>query len=149
MHVRPRRFRALLAAGMAVALAGCPTSEPTVALKGQRFIVEVMSDPAGHERGLMFRDHMDDDHGMLFVFPDLEPRAFWMKNTRIPLDILYFDADAKFVSAMYGAPPCLSGGNACPSYPSLAPARYVLELNAGVGKRLNLARGDALTLPAQ
>jgi uncharacterized membrane protein (UPF0127 family) len=143
-------IRILLLIVFALALAGCPASnEPSVTLKGRRYAVEIMSDPAGHERGLMFREHLDPDRGMLFVFPDLAPRAFWMKNTRIPLDILYFDGDAKFVSAMYAAPPCVSGGNACPSYPSTAPARYVLELNAGIGRALDLKPGDALTLPAR
>jgi hypothetical protein len=131
----------------ALALAGCPSAaEPNVALKGQRYAVEIVRDPAGRERGLMFREHMDADRGMLFVFDDDEVRSFWMHNTRIPLDILYFDAHARFVSGQFRVPPCLSAQ--CPSYPSTGPARYVLELNAGVGQKLDLKPGDALKLPA-
>jgi uncharacterized membrane protein (UPF0127 family) len=134
---------------VALTLAGCPGGGPEVALKGHHYEVEIVSDPAGRERGLMFRDRMDAAHGMLIVFDDDAPRYFWMKNTRIPLDILYFDKDGRFVSGQFGVPPCGSGGNNCPTYPSTGAARYVLELNAGVGKALALAPGDPITLPAR
>jgi len=119
----------------------------TLRLKDARYHVELAVDPASRTRGLMFRDSMPKDHGMLFVFPYNERQAFWMKNTRIPLDILYFDDEGRFVSASYRTPPC-GAGDRCPSYPSSARARYVLELNAGVGEALALAPGDRLELPS-
>lgn len=82
---------------------------------------------------------------MLFVHPVEEPQAYWMKNTRIPLDILYFDAQRRFVSARERVPPC-SAGDACPPYASTGPALYVLELRAGSAAALGLSPGDALTL---
>lgn len=119
---------------------------PSVELKGQRFEVELATDVAAQQRGLMFRDSMAADHGMLFVFNDLVQRTFWMKNTRIPLDILYFDENYKLVSAALRTPPCHSVDNNCPLYPSSGPAQYVLELNAGVAEKLGVKPGDTLTV---
>ena len=108
---------------------GC-ASEPSVELAGRHYAVEIADDDAERARGLMFRDRMEADHGMLFIHDREEPQAYWMKNTKIPLDILYFDNARKLVAQQRDVPPC-SAGDACPSYPSNAPARYVLELNAG------------------
>jgi uncharacterized protein len=128
-------------------LSGCASDgTKTVRLKGESFQVELALDHPTRERGLMFRDSMPPRHGMLFVFPSSGPQAFWMKNTRIPLDIMYFDSDRSFVSASYRTPTC-SGGNNCPSYPSSGRARYVLELNSGVGLALDLVPGDKIELP--
>lgn len=93
----------------------------------------------------MFRDSLPDGHGMLFIHDREEPQAYWMKNTRIALDILYFDSALALVSQQRDVPPC-SAGNACPPYPSHRPARYVLELNAGEAARLGLAEGARLQL---
>ena len=68
-----------------------------------------------------------------------------MRNCYIPLDILYFDGEGRFINGHYGVPPCRSAN--CPTYPSSRPARYVLELASGVGKSLDLQAGDALRLP--
>ena len=89
------------------------------------------------------RDTMANDHGMLFIHDAEEPQAYWMKNTKIPLDILYFDDGRKLVAQQRDVPPC-SLGDACPSYPSEAPARYVLELNAGEAARLGLKDGATM-----
>jgi uncharacterized membrane protein (UPF0127 family) len=91
-------------------------------------------------RGLMFRDAMAPGHGMLFIHDAEEPQAYWMKNTKIPLDILYFDNERKLVAQQRDVPPC-SPAMRCPPYPSHAPARYVLELNAGQAARLGLKDG--------
>ncbi|KAG1580827.1 hypothetical protein G6F46_015456 [Rhizopus delemar] len=92
----------------------------------------------------MFRDQMAADHGMLFVHDREEMQAYWMKNTKIALDILYFDNERKLVSQQRDVPPC-SAGDMCPPYPSGGPARYVLELNAGQAEKLKLKDGTALT----
>lgn len=123
---------------------GCATaSEPWVELAGERYRVEVADDPQERARGLMFRDRLEAGHGMLFIHDREEPQAYWMKNTRIPLDILYFDASRRLVGQQRDIPPC-SVGNACPSYPSGAPVLYVLELNAGEAARLQLRDGTEL-----
>jgi len=119
------------------------TTAPWVELAGTRYAVEVADDEAERARGLMYRDAMAEGHGMLFIHDGEEPQAYWMKNTRIPLDILYFNDARKLVAQQRDVPPC-SLGDACPSYPSNAPARYVLELNAGEAERLKLADGADL-----
>ena len=92
----------------------------------------------------MYREHLAKDRGMLFTFDQAQAWTFWMKNTKIPLDILYFDSARKLVSQQRDVPPC-SLGDRCPPYPSQAPARYVLELNAGQAAALKLADGAELT----
>lgn len=130
---------------LACAMSGCAgASQPWVEIAGQRYAVELADDDAERARGLMFRDAMADDHGMLFIHDAQEPQAYWMKNTRIALDILYFDTDRRLVAQQRDVPPC-SLGDACPSYPSNAPARYVLELNAGQAEKLKLQDGATLT----
>lgn len=114
-----------------------------VELGNKRFQVEVADDDAERARGLMFRDAMAADHGMLFVHDFEAPQAYWMKNTHIPLDILYFDSNRKLVAQQRNVPPC-SAGDACPSYPSDVPATYVLELNAGNADAMNLKNGAEL-----
>jgi uncharacterized membrane protein (UPF0127 family) len=134
----------ILLACFGLLLSGCASGGPWVEIGGQRYTVEVADDDAERSRGLMFRDEMAADHGMLFVHERQEPQAYWMKNTRIALDILYFDDAATLVSQQRDVPPC-SLGDRCPPYPSDAPARYVLELNAGEAARLGLADGAVLT----
>ena len=127
------------------ALSACAgASQPWVEIGGHRYQVEIADDEAERQRGLMFRDTMADDHGMVFIHDAQEPQAYWMKNTRIPLDILYFDNDRKLVAQQRDVPTC-SLGDSCPAYPSNAPARYVLELNAGQAEKLKLQDGAVLT----
>ena len=73
----------------------CVAQDPYVRLKGQKFTVELADTQEKQALGLMFRDSMPNDHGMVFLFPGEAMRSFWMKNTRIPLDIFYFDQDLK------------------------------------------------------
>ncbi|MDR2872664.1 MAG: DUF192 domain-containing protein [Xanthomonadaceae bacterium] len=119
--------------------------EPWVELGGERYTVEIADTDQARARGLMFRDELPADRGMLFVHDNEESLAYWMKNTKIPLDILYFNNQLVLVSQQRDVPPC-SAGNACPSYPSLYPARYVLELNAGQAAKLDLENGTVLRL---
>jgi uncharacterized membrane protein (UPF0127 family) len=142
--MRSHLRRAALLSTSLLLLAGCASaSGPWVELNGKRFNIEIADDDAERARGLMFRDAMDADHGMLFIHEVQAPQAYWMKNTRIPLDILYFDDAHKLVSMQRDVPPC-SLGDQCPPYPSAAPARYVLELNAGEAAKLQLETGAEL-----
>lgn len=125
-------------------LASCANAQHAIELKGQRFTVELAETREEQARGLMFRDELPEDHGMLFIFPSAASRSFWMKNTRIPLDILYFDDELRLVSVVHSAAPCAV--HACPGYPSQGPARYVLEINGGLARRLGVERGDVLVL---
>ena len=136
--------RVLLPLLLAVQLPACAESGPAVEIKGRRFTVELALTREEQALGLMFRESLPQDHGMLFVFPGEAPRSFWMRNTRIPLDILYFDAELKLVSIIEHARPCAV--TSCPGYPSEGPARYVLELNAGKAAELGVGKGDPLVL---
>ncbi|MEA5122973.1 DUF192 domain-containing protein [Xanthomonas floridensis] len=138
--MRPVRFLAL---ACLMLLAGCASRGSWVELAGTRYQVELAQNAADRTKGLMFRDAMDEDRGMLFIHDRQEPMAYWMKNTKIALDILYFDDQRRLVSQQRDVPPC-SAGDACPPYPSKAPARYVLELNAGQAAKLNLQDGTEL-----
>ena len=124
-------------------LSGCANGAPWVRIGGERYAVEIADDDAERARGLMFRDVLAEGHGMLFIHVSEEPQSYWMKNTRIPLDILYFDDSRRLVAQQRDVPPC-SLGDACPPYPSNAPARYVLELNAGEAARLELQDGATI-----
>ncbi|WP_426701033.1 DUF192 domain-containing protein [Rhodanobacter sp. Col0626] len=117
---------------------------PAVELHGQRFSTEFATDDASREHGLMMRTTLAPQHSMLFAFPYTSPQGFWMKNTLIPLDILYFDADRRLVSMQMDVPPCKA--DPCPVYPSDAPARYVLELSAGTARRIGVQVGDELKI---
>ena len=134
----------LLCAGLGLSACGAFASGPSVELKGQHFDVELAADDASRERGLMFRDEMPADHGMLFLFERPQQLQFWMKNCRMPLDILYFDEKYKLVSVQQRVPPCRNGGDSCPTYPSSGHAQYVLELNAGMADKLGVKAGDEL-----
>ncbi len=127
-----------------IALSGCNADEPYVLVKEQRFYVEIAANDASRSQGLMFRDELARNRGMLFIFPDQRMRAFWMRNTRIPLDIIYIDREFKVVSISANTPPCRSASNRCPSYPSAGPAQYVLEINAGLAAELGLEPGDRI-----
>ena len=138
------RLRAALIVAIAWSLSACAGArQPWVELGNQRYAIEIADDDAERARGLMFRDALPTGHGMLFIHDAEEPQAYWMKNTKIPLDILYFDDGRKLVAQQRDVPPC-SLGDGCPSYPSDAPARYVLELNAGEAARLQLKDGAEL-----
>jgi uncharacterized membrane protein (UPF0127 family) len=137
-------MRLFICALMLISCVSCAAGGPSVELGGKTFSVEIADTSEKQALGLMFRDSMPADEGMLFIFPNEAPRGFWMKNTRIPLDIMYFDKNLKLVSISADTPPCRV--SRCPSYPSIAPAQYVLELNAGMAARLGVELGDTLTL---
>jgi uncharacterized membrane protein (UPF0127 family) len=120
-----------------------PMTSSWVELRGHRYTVEVAQTNAQRERGLMFRDQMARDHGMIFIHDNERQLAYWMKNTHIPLDIFYFDSQRRLVSVARNTPAC-NLGNGCPPFYSDGPALYVLELNAGIADRLHAKKGDAL-----
>ena len=92
------------------------------------------------ETGLMHRTSMKENQAMLFIFSAEFPRKFFMKNTYIPLDIIYLDANKKIVSFQENAKPMDETG-----LPSRNPAMYVLEVNAGLADKWLLEIGDSIT----
>ena len=105
--------------------------------------VELATTPIQHQYGLMFVTELDDNEGMLFVFETNAMRSFWMKNTLIPLDMLFFDNRGQLVNAVENIPP-----QTLDSRRSAAPARYVLEMKGGSVARLGIKSGARLLLPA-
>ncbi|QCE41972.1 DUF192 domain-containing protein [Psychroserpens sp. NJDZ02] len=103
------------------------------------FNIEVAKTDYEIQTGLMYRDSMKDDQGMLFVFPEVRQRSFYMKNTRIPLDLIFFDHNKRVVSFQENAKPMDETG-----LPSNTPAQFVLELNAGMAQKLLLDVGDKM-----
>lgn len=104
-------------------------------------LAEIADEPQKHARGLMERTSLGDREGMLFIFAKTEPVSFWMKHTLIPLDILYFDADGKWVSGSTMTP-CVS--DPCSLYPSHAPARFALEVPSGFMESVGVGSGWTL-----
>ncbi len=90
-----------------------PAAAASIALKGKTYSIEIADDDATRQRGLMGRDSIPADHGMLFIFQDDTPRAFWMKNCKFPQDMLFFDAARKLVSVQHNVPACVA--DPCPA----------------------------------
>ncbi|MDG3580930.1 MULTISPECIES: DUF192 domain-containing protein [Galbibacter] len=108
-------------------------------LSVKKIDIEIADNEYERQTGLMYRPSMKKDRGMLFIFEDEEPRYFYMKNTEIPLDIIYIDADKKIVSLVKNAHPMNEA-----SLPSNFPAKYVLELNGGMTDELKIEKGDRI-----
>jgi uncharacterized membrane protein (UPF0127 family) len=152
-----QRFRpaALAALFVVFGATGCANAEPkkpsalpvetvTVISKtgAHTFKAEIADDEAERQKGLMFRESMADTQGMLFEFPDVAERSFWMRNTYIPLDIIYIGPDGRIVSIAREARPF----DETP-LPSYAPATGVLEINGGLASRLGIEPGDRVEHP--
>jgi len=115
-----------------------------VCVRSKCYNVEVARTIAEWEKGLMFRQSLDKDAGMFFVYPADGFYPFWMKNTLIPLDMIWLDSNYKIVFVASDAQPCEK--DPCPLvYPNQR-ARYVLEVNAGEMKNLGVRTGDTVTI---
>lgn len=121
-----------------------PADLPAVILpSGTSVLVEIAANDESRAAGLMFRGQLDRNRGMLFLFPSTGHYPFWMKNTLIPLDIIWIDESRKIVHIKNDVPPCRA--DPCTSYPPNVQARSVLELAAGEAARHRLEVGNALT----
>lgn len=107
------------------------------------FTIEYARTPEEMERGLMFRDHLAPDHGMLFLYEEDRWVTFWMKNTLIPLDLIFVDASGRIVRIAERTVPFSTE-----LIPSETPVRAVLEVNGGTVDRLRIQPGDRLIHPA-
>jgi len=104
------------------------------------FDIEIADNEYETQTGLMYRSSMKKNQGMLFVFPDATERYFYMKNTKMPLDLIFIDAKKTIVSFQKNAKPFDEA-----SLPSYAPAKYVLEINAGLVDQWGINIGDRIT----
>ncbi len=149
MDKKPIIFLLLLTA----LLSGCLSYQATepdyktipVTIDGRITVsAEVAETPAETTRGLMHREHLDMDKGMIFIFKVERERNFWMKNTLIPLDIIFIDSN-KTIVKIHEAYPCKV--EECPRYPSALPIKYVLEVNQGFSENNNISVGDKVSIP--
>lgn len=99
--------------------------------------IEIADNEYKTQTGLMYRNSMEENQAMLFIFPDEQKRSFYMKNTEIPLDILYFNSEKILMSLQKNAKPFDQT-----SLPSETVSQYVLEVNAGLSDKWNLEKGD-------
>jgi uncharacterized protein len=151
----PRLVRArgmLLLAAIAVGAAGtaCKTAQtpaPTVTIDtGERkipFRVELAVTPQEHERGLMYREHLDPDAGMLFISDSPRRQVFWMKNTLIPLDMIFIGADWRIAGIVENAEP-----KTLTAREVAAPSQYVLEIGGGLSARYGIRAGQSVDFQA-
>ena len=132
-----------------VALSACraATSAPTAVFqtaKGPvRVSLEIVADDASRTRGLMYRNSLDDGHGMLFVFDDEVDRSFWMKNTLIPLDIIFIGSDGTIVGMKTNTTPLSLAPQSVGK-----PSKWVIEVAGGYAARAGIATGDKVEIPA-
>lgn len=103
------------------------------------FDIEIADNEYETQTGLMNRKSMKDSNAMLFIFPNMQPRSFYMKNTLIPLDIIYLDNNNTIVSIQENAKPLDET-----SLPSGSPAQYVLEINGGLSQQLQIEIGNTM-----
>ncbi|MEW6744163.1 MAG: DUF192 domain-containing protein [Planctomycetota bacterium] len=156
-HASRRPWQApLLLGAVLLAAGGClePGGEPPAraggrAVDADRLVVggvaievEIAADPASRERGLMFRERLDRDAGMLFIYPEPGWRHFWMRNTRIPLAIAFFDDSGRIINIEEMHP-----GVESPTYDSRERCRFALEMNAGWFARHGVEAGDTIQIP--
>ncbi|HYE17291.1 MAG TPA: DUF192 domain-containing protein [Tepidisphaeraceae bacterium] len=139
---------ALLALSTA-AIAGCEKENPAgtlptvkMQLGDRQFTLEVADNERDRKYGLMRRESMPADHGMIFAFPREAPLAFYMRNTKIPLDIIYVDATGKVVSVKQMKP------HDERTVPSDGPAQFAIELNKGMAAKAGVTAGTQLAIPA-
>ena len=106
------------------------------------FYAETVEKPEDVMLGLMFRKNLDQDRGMLFIFPEYKNHSFWMKNTLIPLDIIWLNENMEVVYVGENIQPCTE--EVCGGINPIEKSKYVLELNAGTAQKINLKIGDKL-----
>jgi hypothetical protein len=110
---------------------------------GKAVTAELAVTAEEREKGLMFRENLAPDQGMLFIFEEEDFYSFWMKNTLIPLDIIWLNSHRQVVHIERNVPPC--AGEPCPSYVSRYTAKYVLELKAGQAEENGLRLFDQIS----
>jgi uncharacterized membrane protein (UPF0127 family) len=117
---------------------------PLTLPNGQVIRVEVMIRDEDMAKGMMFRDEMKAGHGMLFFHPRVANTTYWMYQVRIPLDIIWLDANRKVVEMVENAPPCKTIASKCPNYGGKELSLYGLELAGGTARKYGLRVGESV-----
>jgi len=145
---KARIYKLFLLLTLAATLGGgACASEPHVVLHTARgevpVSVEIAATPERRSLGLMYRKELGANAGMLFIFDRSEPLTFWMKNTVLPLDMIFIGEDKRVVGIVKDAAPFTTTPRGV-----AAPSRYVLEVNAGFSDAHGVARGDQVSFEA-
>ncbi len=135
-----------------LALAGCGSktaldeyyTQVVTLPNGKEIRAEVMTDRTDMMRGMMFRDSLAPDRGMLFIHDRPDRHTYWMYQVRIPLDIVWMDGNRRIVEISANTPPCKSQASKCPQYGGKEMSQYVLELAGSVAAQHGLRLGDRL-----
>ncbi|MET0644505.1 MAG: DUF192 domain-containing protein [Candidatus Binatia bacterium] len=146
MRVRRRSLFLTLFAVLLQVSACQAQPQVTIATGGGReltFQVEVADTPAKRELGLQYRRDLPPDRGMIFLFPAESEHSFWMKNTPIPLDMIFISKDLKIVGIVEQAVPFSTDSRSVP-----AASQFVLEINGGLSKRHGIKAGDSVRFQA-
>lgn len=117
-----------------------------ISVGSKTLVVEIAETPEQHERGLMFRNKLGPNDGMLFIFDNEQTRLFWMKNTLIDLSIGYFDASGTLVDIQEMRSGKGIPDTGLPNYPSKKPAKYALEMNKGWFEKHKIKLGTKLKI---
>jgi len=117
---------------------------PMTLPNGQTIRAEMMIREQDMMKGMMFRGEMKPDHGMLFFHPKVALMPYWMFQVKIPLDIVWLDADRKVVEVIQNVPPCTTVASQCPTYGGKQPSLYVLELAGGTAQKYGLRVGESV-----
>ena len=112
---------------------------------GTEFNLEIAAKPGKRALGYMFRERVGPNEGMLFIFDAADRHGIWMKNCKVALDIIWLDEQLRVVEIARNRQPCPESGE-CPSVAPFRPARYVLEVAAGVTAKEGLEPGDTLVI---
>ncbi|HEX4823429.1 MAG TPA: DUF192 domain-containing protein [Candidatus Polarisedimenticolaceae bacterium] len=135
----------LVLAATTAASATAPRWAVAVLPSGHEFALEVAADDASRARGYMGREHVGARDGMLFIFDADAPHAFWMKDCKTSLDMVWLDARLRIVWVAARQAPCPATGE-CPSVAPPSPARYVLEFAAGTAESEGLRAGGSIVV---
>ena len=138
--------------GAGPATSGGATPPPSPAISGPRatlpsgavYRLELATTPEDQAQGLMYRENLPENTGMLFLFAETTPHHFWMKNTMIPLDIIWLDDSGQVLFVSENTPPCKA--DPCPTYGIDTPVQRVLELAAGMAKKERVVVGSTIRI---
>jgi|TARA_B100001971_G_scaffold95687_1_gene88444 hypothetical protein len=117
--------------------------EASVTINGKTIEIEIADEPDERSRGLMFRESLTKDTGMLFLFDREDFYSFWMMNVNFNLDLIWINSNGNVVHIERDVPSCFMN---CPTYAPKEAARYVLELNSGVANELDLLVGSFVSI---
>ena len=124
-------------------LTGCSQVTKKVIINEKSFNVEIADNQIERSQGLMFRKELEENSGMLFLFESSGKHSFWMKNTLIPLDMIWIDENLEIVFIFENAQPC---EETCDSITPDKNAKYVLEINSGLVEKYNFKIGDEIKI---